>query len=460
MESSAQTYDVAVVGGGVVGITIARSAVLAGLRVVLLETSPDLLTGASGSNSGIACTGVDASDGTLERALIRDAISQIRGFCREHNVPNRPCGSLVCLWPWDADNDTGGGSSESPKHKLEEVARESWDAGDTHAAILSSREVEQLEPNLSRQCQGAVHIKGEIVLDPWLFPMALLVQARENGLTVYTNFRYSAIDSVFDEKEKVWMVQKGKAASDSNHSMSNTSDTPVLDRIRARVIINATGIDCDVAQSGTTDAPPATWEGRPRRGQYRIFNATDKTRFNCPIQPVPNQFSKGIFVFSTLYNQIAVGPTALDQESRVDREPDKAVAEQLADLGTKILPGLDPTVDFVGEYVGIRPGTDKRDYQIHAYPERRWISAAGIRSTGLTASLGIGRYVVKSLLPTMIDVSNGDCHANANTAPLPSLENIIEDFKERGDGYVSLYSKEYRVTHPLTALGWKYHTAT
>ena len=302
--------------------------------------------------------------------------------------------------------------------------------------------------------------QGRDVLDPWLFPMALLVQARENGLTVYTNFRYSAIDSAFDEKEKVWMVQKEKLGEGTPHPTPKASDAPVPDRVLARVVINATGIDCDVTQSGTTDAPPATWEGRPRRGQYRIFNMTDKTRFNCPIQPVPNQFSKGIFVFSTLYNQIAVGPTALDQESRVDREPDAAVAEQLADLGTKILPGLDPKADFVGEYVGIRPGTDKRDYQIHAYPERRWISAAGIRSTGLTASLGIGRYVIRSLLPTMIDISYEKDRVDSTIAPLPSLENIIEDFKERGDGCVSLYGKEYRVTHPLTALGWKYHKAT
>ena len=38
-------YDVAVIGRGVVGITIARSAVLAGLRVVLLEASGDFLSG-------------------------------------------------------------------------------------------------------------------------------------------------------------------------------------------------------------------------------------------------------------------------------------------------------------------------------------------------------------------------------------------------------------------------------
>ena len=452
-------YDVAVIGGGVVGITIARSAVLAGLRVVLLEASGDLLTGASGNNSGISCTGVDATEGTLERALIRDAISQIRGFCRDHNVPNRPCGSLVCLWPWDADDNAsnGDGSKNSPQNKLEKVARESWDAGDTHAAILSTEEVKRLEPNLSPECQGAVHIKGEIVLDPWLFPMALLVQARENGLTVYTHFQYLAPESHFDEKEKVWtMYRKTSDVGAVPTTEMNTSDSPVPDRIRARVVINATGINCDLTQSDTADCQPATWKSRPRRGQYRIFNMTDKTRFECPIQPVPSQYTKGIFVFSSLYNQIAVGPTALDQESRTDREPDEAVAAQLSNLGTKILPGLDPQADFVGEYVGIRPGTDRRDYQIHAYPERRWISAAGIRSTGLTASLGIGRYVSKSLLPTMLDMS--DCgDEGIILAQLPSLERIIADFKARDDGYVTLYGHDYRVTHPLTALGWTHY---
>lgn len=187
---------------------------------------------------------------------------------------------------------------------------------------------------------------------------------------------------------------------------------------------------------------------------------TDETRFECPIQPVPNQYSKGIFVFGSLYNQIAVGPTALDQESRTDREPDDAVATQLSNLGTKILPGLDPQADYVGEYVGIRPGTDKRDYQIHTYPERRWISAAGIRSTGLTASLGIGRYVAKSLLPTMMDISHEHANEDTTLAPLPSLDSIIADFKERNDGHVTLHGHAYRVTHPLTALGWKHHKSS
>jgi len=452
-DSSSKTYDVAVIGGGVVGITVARSAILAGLKVVLLEACPDLLTGASGSNSGIACTGVDASEGTLERALIRDSISQIRGFCRRHNVPNRQCGSLVCLWPWDQDQVPGHPNTESSA-KLRAVAEESWDAGDTHAVILDSNEVASLEPNLSKQCMGAVHIPGEIIVDPWLFPMAMVTQARENGLVVYTNYPCSAKDSMFNEATKTWTLQRDSEAVSCETTTRSTSDSPIPDIIRARAVINATGINSDITQKNAADVPPPTWTCKPRRGQYRIFASNDKTRFDRPIQPVPTQITKGIFVFSTLYNQIAVGPTALDQESRSDTKPDDAVAEALSILGKKILPDLDVVSDFVDEYVGIRPGTDKRDYQIHAYPDKCWISAAGIRSTGLTASLGIGRYVVKSLLPILLDVQS-EAGTYFDDAPLPAAVDLIHEFNERGDGCIALYGREYRVTHPLTALGWK-----
>ena len=91
------THDVAVVGGGVLGLSILRSSLLAGYSAVLLERNADLCDGASGRNSGVICTGVDAAAGTLERALIRDSISLVRGFCDDHNVPTRECGSLVCL---------------------------------------------------------------------------------------------------------------------------------------------------------------------------------------------------------------------------------------------------------------------------------------------------------------------------------------------------------------------------
>jgi glycerol-3-phosphate dehydrogenase len=44
-------------------------------------------------------------------------------------------------------------------------------------------------------------------------------------------------------------------------------------------------------------------------------------------------------------------------------------------------------------YAGLRPATEHKDYVIEMLPDRRWITVGGIRSTGLTAALGIARHV-------------------------------------------------------------------
>ena len=121
--------------------------------IILLERNPNLCDGASGRNSGVICTGVDAPSSSLERALIRDSISHVRGLCVEHNVPMRECGSLVCSWPWDDDhNDTTDEKKidddaimpimkPSSDEKLERVLHKSHIAGDNDAELLSSETV-------------------------------------------------------------------------------------------------------------------------------------------------------------------------------------------------------------------------------------------------------------------------------------------------------------------------------
>ena len=80
----------------------------------------------------------------------------MRGFCEDHNVPKRACGSLMCLWLRDEDRaaqlratDEGGGSHGTVPPGLgvvaplgrcgfESVLRESHLAGDGDAALMSS----------------------------------------------------------------------------------------------------------------------------------------------------------------------------------------------------------------------------------------------------------------------------------------------------------------------------------
>ena len=70
----ADCYDVAVIGGGVVGCGVARACALAGRKTVLIEREAALASShASGGNTGIACTAADCDEGTVEHACLERA---------------------------------------------------------------------------------------------------------------------------------------------------------------------------------------------------------------------------------------------------------------------------------------------------------------------------------------------------------------------------------------------------
>jgi len=438
-------FDVVVVGGGVVGLATCRFAALQGYKVACIEKEADLCHWASGSNSGIVCTGVDAAEGSLERSLIRDSIAQLRTFCREMNLPTRPCGSLVCRWPWDDDD----GNNDSAA--LRRVLMESHDAGDTHASFLTPDQVAVKEPHLNSACLGAVHIPGEVVVDPWLCGIAYAIHARQNGAKIYTKYELDTKTSSFDTETKIWTLRR----------KTGDGDSTAPQQLKARAVVNATGLWADLVQRGIMIADDKNnddvqWEARPRRGQYRIFQSTSiRNLLTHPIQPFPTDRTKGIFVFSTLYDQIVVGPTATDQESRTDRTIDTNVIDELTATVQRILPDVATgSTIVVGDYVGIRPGTNHRDYQIHLRPEKHWLVCAGIRSTGLTASLGIGRHVVQTLQSSGI-LPKISPRKTIKTIPLPPVGELAKSYRASGkEESVTIHGFLYKVTHPLTRHGF------
>lgn len=474
--------DTVIIGGGVVGLSILRQTTLSGYNAVLLERNPHILDGASGRNSGILCTGVDAPVGSLERALIRDSISNIRLFCKEMNVPMRECGSLVCVWPWDEEdsnldeekkidpiaNKSDLGNEGSCHQKLLEVLRESHDAGDTNASYLNSKRVSELESSLSSECRGAVHIPGEIVVDPWLLPLAYAVQSRQ--LAKQSALSTKEVSDVIQTSRDVLMDQSVFDAETGLWNIATRSTSDKMEEImtiKTRSVINAAGINCDKVQALAAAAcdnkpvPPPDFEARPRRGQYIVYSApwcetSEPNDFipTRPIQPVPTDRTKGIFVYSTLYDQIVVGPTAKDQSSRTDDRIEPDVAAILASHASRVLGRSVDANEVAGEYVGIRPGTSKRDYQIYLHHKAKFITVGGIRSTGLTASLGIGRHVVQCLLPTIVSRPEVSCKKLLHSVPLPDVKELAEQYHRRNDGTVLIDGYSYKVTHPLTKFGW------
>jgi glycerol-3-phosphate dehydrogenase len=163
--------------------------------------------------------------------------------------------------------------------------------------------------------------------------------------------------------------------------------------VRSRWLVNAAGlgsdrIDAMLGGSGFTI--------RPRRGELIVFDKLARPLLSSILLPVPTAQTKGVLVTPTVYGNVLLGPTAEDIDDRSDTATTAAGQAGLLEAGRRIIPDL-VTEQVTATYAGLRAATEHSDYQIHVDSGLRYAYVAGIRSTGLSASLGIAEYVVDQL---------------------------------------------------------------
>ena len=88
-------YDIAIIGGGVIGGMIARRLARFDLKTVILERCNDVAMGATRANSAIVHAGFDAKAGTLKSRLNVRGSALMEQVCSELGVKYSRCGSLV-----------------------------------------------------------------------------------------------------------------------------------------------------------------------------------------------------------------------------------------------------------------------------------------------------------------------------------------------------------------------------
>ena len=86
---TAEVFDVAVIGGGVVGCAVARELSGYQLSVALLEAKDDVGDGTSKANTAILHTGFDATPGTLESRLVPRGYQLLSSYAAERGHSGR-----------------------------------------------------------------------------------------------------------------------------------------------------------------------------------------------------------------------------------------------------------------------------------------------------------------------------------------------------------------------------------
>src|SRR3954470_17515352 len=91
-----QRFDVAVIGGGVVGLATAMALVRQfQLSIIVLEAENRLAAHQTGNNSGVIHSGLYYKPGSLKARLCTAGREQMYRFCAEHGVPHEPTGKVV-----------------------------------------------------------------------------------------------------------------------------------------------------------------------------------------------------------------------------------------------------------------------------------------------------------------------------------------------------------------------------
>ncbi|MCC6617386.1 MAG: L-2-hydroxyglutarate oxidase [Anaerolineae bacterium] len=95
--SGDQTYDVAVVGGGIIGLATAREFLKRhpGLRLIVLEKEDILAAHQTGHNSGVLHAGIYYAPGSLKAQACVQGRSEAIRFCDEHGIKYELCGKLI-----------------------------------------------------------------------------------------------------------------------------------------------------------------------------------------------------------------------------------------------------------------------------------------------------------------------------------------------------------------------------
>jgi glycerol-3-phosphate dehydrogenase len=351
-------FDVAVIGAGVVGCAIARQFALDGARVVVVEKAADVLDGASKGNSAILHTGFDAPEGSLEVRCMKEGYHLYRDIRERLNLPLIECGALVLAW------------NDDQLSELPALIARAHANGVTDVEELTRTQILELEPNLSEAVMGGFRVPGESLIDPWSAAHAYLLQALENGAELRRNSEVTGGSF----RNGRWLIETSGGA------------------IEAGLAVNAAGLFGDVVDRRLTGE--SWYRIRPRKGQFVVYDKPAAALAGHILLPVPTKTTKGIVVCRTAFGNLLVGPTAEEQEDRDHALLDRETMLGLIAKGEEIIPALGGH-EVTAIYAGLRPATEEKDYRIRTDLAENYICVGGIRSTGLSAALGIAAYVAE-----------------------------------------------------------------
>jgi glycerol-3-phosphate dehydrogenase len=362
--------DVVIVGGGVIGASIAARLSLSNARVCLLEAAGDVAEGATKGNGGVTNSGFDSAAGTLEAQLITASSNRWESICERLDVPYRRIGSLVVA---NTDGDV---------RRLEEFHRNAERNG-VQAKIVSGEKARAMEPLLNPDCVAALSVPSEGIIDPMRLTINSAELAALNGAEIRVR---SPVIGFERGRDGAFFVRTPAAG------------------VRARFVVNAAGLFADTIDSLIGGDHCRMW---PRRGQWWVLDRVFGSRLNHVIWPIPKPEARGVFVMPTTNGSALVGPTAEDLDDRWDVSTNREAGREVFARARELIPTV--SVQYaIKAFAAMRPASDDV-YRLRVDSRiPNFVHATGIRSTGVSSSPAVADRVYELLKSAGLEAEDRD----------------------------------------------------
>lgn len=272
---------IAVIGGGIVGIAIAREIVTRhpGAEVTVFEKEDRLAYHQTGRNSGVVHAGLYYQPGSVKALLCRRGVGLLEEFCAERSIPRIACGKvLVAL-------------DEVERARLRDIEERALANGVPGIRTIGPDELRELEPHV--RGVAALHSPSTSIVDFAQVTRALAVDATAAGAQVLLGHEVTGLRAVGAE-----VVVRTRAAEGTEES--------VFDRVVA-----CGGLQSDRLAEMAGDGPDPVI--MPFRGEYWAIKPERRDIVNGLVYPVPDPRYPflGVHVTPRVDGEVLIGPNAV-----------------------------------------------------------------------------------------------------------------------------------------------------
>ncbi|XP_051138579.1 L-2-hydroxyglutarate dehydrogenase, mitochondrial isoform X2 [Andrographis paniculata] len=285
-----EAADAVVVGGGVVGIAVARElSINHGREVLVVESAATFGTGSSSRNSEVIHGGIYYPRNSLKARFCVRGRHLLYKYCRQHQIPHKQIGKLIVA------------TGPNEVAKLNFLMARGTENGVEGLRMMEGHEATQLEPEL--QCTKALLSPASGIIDSHSFMLSLLGEAESHGAI----FSYNS--TVIGGEYKEDQIQLHISESQALKNWDGKSPLKPNLILTPKVVVNSAGLG-SIALSKRINSLNPSVIPQPyfARGCYFTLSNSGTPPFRHLIYPIPEDGGLGVHVTLDLNGQVRFGP--------------------------------------------------------------------------------------------------------------------------------------------------------